>query len=33
MGYNHPEDVLSYLFCSQPDDGKKIKINSECVLI
>ena len=28
MGYNHPEDVLSYLFCSQPDDGKKIKIAS-----
>ena len=25
MGYNYPEDVLSYLFCSQPDDGKKIK--------
>ena len=28
MGYNYPEDVLSYLFCSQPDDGKKIKIAS-----
>ena len=26
MGYNHPKDDLSYLFCSQPDDGKKIKI-------
>ena len=25
MGYNYPEDVLSCLFCSQPDEGKKIK--------
>ena len=25
MSYNYPEGVLSYLFCSQPDEGKKIK--------
>ena len=25
MGYSYPEDFLSYLFSSQPNDGKKIK--------
>ena len=25
MGYNYPEDVLSNLFCSQPDDGKRAR--------
>ena len=33
MGYNYPEDVLSYLFCSQPDEGKKIKKSIASALI